>query len=62
MCHSCLSPGKKFFSGERGEAAVTQVRKARTKEESNLETRKLVEYYYYYLTFRACQSCMASMG
>ena len=37
-------------------------RKAPAKVESNLETWRHVEYYYYYSTFRACQSCLTSIG
>ena len=37
-------------------------RKALAKADSNLEPQKLLEYYYYYLTFRALQGCLASIG
>ena len=35
--------------------------KAPADEESNLETWRHVEYYYYYSILRGCQSCMVSI-
>jgi len=43
-------------------ARKNSLQKEPEKIESNLESRWHEEYYYNYLTFRACQSCVAAIS
>ena len=52
----------KCYSGELRPCKRHTLSSTLTKQESNLQTWKHVEYFYFYPTFRACQTCMVSTG